>query len=172
VSDASLIVRGGKPEDLPAVEAIELACFGDPWSRAALASELQIDRLRLPLVAERAGCVVGYLMAWRIVDQLHVLNIAVRRDRQRSGVGTALLRAAAAAAARAGLAELTLEVRRGNRSARSFYRRHGFVEIGVRPGYYPDTGEDALVLACPVSALCEREGGPAGPADPGASISA
>lgn len=148
-----VVVRTASLADLFAVEAIERKSFSDPWSRAALASELVADRLRLPLVAEQGGEPVGYLMAWRVADQLHILNIAVRADRRRSGVGSRLLAAAALAAHAEGMSEITLEVRRGNRSARTFYRRHGFAEVGVRPGYYPDTGEDAILLSCPVATL-------------------
>jgi len=126
----AFIIRSACAADLAAIQRIELQSFVDPWSRAALAGELLPDRLRLPLVAEREGAVIGYLMAWRVVDQLHVLNLAVRSDWRRSGIGTALLMAAAGAARREGLTEITLEVRRGNRTARAFYARRGFAEIG------------------------------------------
>jgi len=90
--------------------------------------------------------VAGYLMAWVVHDELHVLNLAVARRVRRRGVGAALMAAALHLARREGLATVTLEVRRSNAGAQAFYREFGFREIGVRAGYYPDTGEDALVM--------------------------
>ena len=148
-----VVVREGGPADLAAVIAIENACFGDPWSPAALLGELLADELRLPLVAERDGATVGFLMGWRVADQLHVLNIAADPRCRRQGVGTALLRDAARRGLAAGLVEATLEVRRGNVAGRAFYRRLGFRESGVRARYYADTGEDAIILDCDLAAL-------------------
>ena len=113
-SEVRIAVRTPLPEDLLQVVAMENRSFVDPWSRMALEQELVSDRLRLPLVAEAAGKVVGYLMAWKIVDQLHVMNIATDPDYRRQGVGTALLRAAAGQGVEMGLVEVTLEVRESN----------------------------------------------------------
>ena len=139
-------VREAALSDLPTVERIERASFDDPWPTLALLQELAPSRLRLPLAAECGGEVVGYLMAWRTPDQLHILNVAVDPDRRRRGIAGALLEAALAVASREGLQEVTLEVRPGNAAALALYRRHGFAAAGLRPGYYADTGEDALVL--------------------------
>ncbi len=133
-------------EDLHQVLVLENRCFVDPWSPDALEQELASDRLRLPLVAEAGGKIVGYLMAWKIVDQLHVLNIAADPDYRRRGVGTALLRTAAGKATDMGLVEITLEVRESNNEARAFYLRHGFVATGLRRSYYADNGEDAIIM--------------------------
>lgn len=146
-------VRGGGPQDLRAVERIERASFADPWSRDTLYGELLADAMRLPLVAELDGQVCGFLMAWKVVDQLHVLNVAAAPPARRRGVGTALLLEAARLARAGGLAEITLEVRDGNRGARDFYRRHGFAETGLRPGYYADNGEDAVIMTAAVAAV-------------------
>lgn len=146
-------VRPAGPRDLAAVESIERASFADPWSRDALYGELLADALRLPLAAELDGRVCGFLMAWRVVDQLHVLNVAAAPDARRRGVGTALLREAARRALADGLLELTLEVRASNRGARDFYLRHGFAETGRRPRYYADNGEDAVIMTAPAAAV-------------------
>jgi [ribosomal protein S18]-alanine N-acetyltransferase len=152
-SQAGLVVRQGRPGDLNAVIRIENAAFDDPWSRDALYSELLADRMRMPLVAELNGVACGYLMAWRVVDQLHILNIATDPGILRRGVGTALLMAAARLAGQGGQKEITLEVRRSNRAARQFYSHHHFVEMGVRPGYYQDNGEDAIIMTATVESL-------------------
>ena len=141
-----LLIRPGSPADLKAVEAIEIASFGDPWVREAILQELIPSGLRFPLIAEIDGAVVGFLMAWRTPDQLHVLNVAVDPGRRRRGIGRSLLEAALAEARRCGFVEVTLEVRRGNEPALGMYREFGFRQEGIREGYYPDTGEDALIL--------------------------
>lgn len=158
----SLRVRPAAPGDLGAVQRIERACFTDPWSRDALFGELLADDMRLPLVAESEGEVCGFLMAWRVSDQLHVLNLAAAPAARRRGVGTALLQEAAREALAADLVEITLEVRAGNQGARAFYRRHGFAETGLRAGYYADNGEDAVIMTAATTQVLagDRAAGP------------
>lgn len=136
--------------DLVPIARIERESFSDPWSLPALLGELEASSLHLPLVAELDGEVAGYLMAWRVHDELHVLNLAVSRRHRRRGVAAALMAAAMDDGARSGLRLVTLEVRVGNEGARAFYQRLGFREDGIRPGYYTDTGEDALIMTCPL----------------------
>jgi ribosomal-protein-alanine N-acetyltransferase len=76
----------------------------------------------------------------------HITTIAVDPERQRASIGTRLLLALCEAARRRGATALTLEVRVSNEAAQALYRRFGFVPAGARKGYYPDTGEDALVM--------------------------
>ena len=158
MSDPSdgITVRPPRAGDLPDVVAMETASFTDPWTGDALEQELTPDRLRLPLVAESAGRLVGYLMAWKIIDQLHILNIASDPGFRRRGIGTALLKEAARQAMDLGLTELTLEVRESNAEARAFYLGHGFGATGRRPGYYADNGEDAIIMSCPTARLLGR----------------
>lgn len=143
---SSVRLRSAAPADLSQVEEIERHSFSDPWPRSALLTELQTDRLRRPLVAEIDGRVIGYLMAWRVLDQLHVMNLAIHRELRRQGVGTMLLQAALDLALREGLREVTLEVRDSNRAAQCFYAGHGFVPVGRRCAYYRDTHEDAIIM--------------------------
>lgn len=150
---ADCVIRPGRLADLDDVVRIEHASFDDPWSDLALAGELVEDILRLPLVAEVEGRVIGYVMAWKVAEQLHILNIAVDPDLRRAGIATLLLHACAREAIVLGLREITLEVRRSNTPAVRFYERHGFIEVGVREGYYADNGEDALIMNCEVDRL-------------------
>jgi len=154
-SGSAITVRAPRREDLFQVVALEKRCFVDPWEPEALEQELVADRLRLPLVAEVAGKLVGYLMAWKIVDQLHILNIAADPDLRRQGVGTALLFAAARKALEMEMEEITLEVRESNQEARAFYRGYGFVPTGLRQGYYVDNGEDAIIMTTRTAALLD-----------------
>ncbi len=145
--EAELYLRPASPADLARVEEIENRSFSDPWPRGALLAELHMDSLHCPFVAERAGSVEGYLMTWRIIDQLHVLNLAVCPTARRRGTGSRLLQAALAAARSWGLRKVALEVRESNMGARLFYAHHGFAEVGRRSGYYQDTGEDAIIMS-------------------------
>jgi ribosomal-protein-alanine N-acetyltransferase len=139
-------VRSPRPGDLAEVVAMENRSFQDPWAPEALEQELAPDRLRLPLVAETSGKVAGYLMAWKIFDQLHILNIATDPDFRRLGVGTALLGTATEKAGNMGMVDITLEVRESNQEAYAFYCKHGFVARGRRKSYYVDNGEDAIIM--------------------------
>ncbi len=149
---SDLVVRLGETSDLAAVVDLENRSFSDPWTPAALLGELVQDDLRLPLIATIDRQLVGYLMAWRVVDQLHILNIATDPEFLRRGIATALLREAARRGLELGMEEFTLEVRRSNTPAQAFYKKHGFCETGVRVGYYVDNGEDAVIMAGPLSA--------------------
>lgn len=149
------LVRLPRFDDLARIIELEDLCFRDPWSPLALQAELISDHLRRPLVAETGGVVTGYLMAWKVVEILHILNIATDPQWRRSGVATALLLAAARQARHEGQTLITLEVRRSNTEARAFYERHGFFETGVRPRYYADDGEDALIMDALLSDIPE-----------------
>jgi ribosomal-protein-alanine N-acetyltransferase len=153
--EAAVTIREPRPGDLVQVAALEKRCFADPWESGALEQELAPDRLRLALIAAAADRVVGYLMAWKIVDQLHILNIAADPDLRRRGVGTALLLAAARQAVALGMEEITLEVRDSNHEARAFYHAYGFVPTGRRRGYYADNGEDAIIMTTGAAALLD-----------------
>jgi len=144
--NSDLNIRQGEIADLAEVMRMEKAAFTDPWSLDAIFSELQADNMRVPLVAEMGTSLCGYLMAWRVADQMHILNIATDPNYLRRGVGTALLMKVAAMAAEGGQTEVTLEVRESNFGAREFYQRYHFAEIGIRPGYYQDNKESAIIM--------------------------
>lgn len=134
-------------EDLDQVVAIERASFRTPWSRSAFLSELLENQRACYLVARNgSGAIVGYAGAWLVLEEAHVTNVAVHPDWRRQGVGEALMRAIMETTAQKGARRMTLEVRTSNETARRLYERLGFVKIGVRPRYYQDNDEDALVM--------------------------
>ena len=140
-------VRYPKPDDLPEVLRIEAEVFDDPWPSTSLLTELRHDGMRRTLIAERDRQIVGYLMAWRVDVELHIINIAVSRSAQRHGIGRCLLDHGLEDGIALGCQVATLEVRASNRSACAFYEQAGFTQRGVREGYYSDNQEDALILA-------------------------
>lgn len=139
-------VRPAKPADLDALMLVEEESFSSPWSRSAIAAELEPGGQRVALAATEGGAVVGYLLAWVVADELHVLSVGVLGSHRRRGHASALLREALERGRQRGTRLCTLEVRVGNAPARAFYARHGFRELLRRPRYYHDPVEDALVL--------------------------
>jgi ribosomal-protein-alanine N-acetyltransferase len=121
---------------------------GDPaWTAEQFRSELAgVPHTRWYVVAEEAGDLLGYAGLFHSGDTADVQTLAVIPDRQRQGVGTALLDALVAEARRRGARDLLLDVREDNAPALAFYERHGFEHLSRRRGYYAHGRVDALVL--------------------------
>ena len=140
---AAIEVRRLTYADLPQVVAIERRAFTSPWSLAMFVLELSKPS-GVCLAATSEEELVGYLVCSRYDTVWHVMNIAVDPDRRRRGIGTALI---AALLEQVGPdAQVTLEVRRSNGGAQRLYERFGFRSAGVRPRYYADNGEDAVIM--------------------------
>ena len=133
-------------EDIPAVHAIESASFPTPWPPYAFRQELETNRMAHYLVVRAGERVIAYAGIWLMVDEAHVTTFAVLPAYRRRGVGGLLLSGLMALSADTGATVLTLEVRLGNVAARQLYQRFGFRPVGVRPRYYSDNGEDALIM--------------------------
>ena len=127
--------------------AIERVSFPSPWARALFEEEIGRDFSdAIVVIEEPAGEVAGYAVCWTVGEESHLLNIAVRPDARRLGVGRSMVKECIRRAALAGGRRIVLEVRLGNDEAIRLYRREGFRPVGLRKGYYTDTGEDAIVL--------------------------
>jgi ribosomal-protein-alanine N-acetyltransferase len=135
--------------DLDRVVELEAQAFSNPWSRAMLKSELD-HAWSTVLLAEVPGpggpAVSGFAIFWVVADELQILNVAVDRVARRRGLGRTLLDAALARAREQGCRIAHLEVRRSNEAARALYEAFGFRPVGVRPAYYQDDREDAVVM--------------------------
>ncbi len=127
------------------IHAIEHRSFPDPWPLRFFREELAKVDLAHARVALKDGRVVGYLIAWFILDEVHLGNLAVHPDCRRQGIGRALLEELITRAERHGSSFITLEVRAGNRAAMSLYARYLFRPAGVRKGYYAGR-EDAVIM--------------------------
>jgi ribosomal-protein-alanine N-acetyltransferase len=139
-------------DDLAAVEAMSRESFADtalalteeiarPWSRIWIAREIASGHVR-----RDHDSPVGFLVAWHVADELHILNVATASAMRRRGVAAALLVEGLAYARANAIRILILEVRRSNRPAIRLYRKLGFTALGMRPGYYADNGEDAIEM--------------------------
>lgn len=132
--------------DLPAVHAIERASFAVPWPDDAYRNELATNRLASYVIARAADAIVGFAGLWVMVDEAHVTTFAVHPRWRRRGVGERLLLALIDIAVARQAREATLEVRLSNMPARRLYEKYGFRPVGIRPRYYSDNGEDALIM--------------------------
>ena len=143
---SELCIREMLDEDIDAVVVVENQSFSTPWSRKAFEEELNGNELAHYLVVEEAGRLIGYAGFWIVVDEAHVTNVALLPECRGRGLGTLLLEHMIVAAKMLGALSMTLEVRPSNTAARSLYSRRGFEERGIRPNYYAELGEDALIM--------------------------
>ena len=152
----ALRLRPMRVEDISEIRAIEVRSFKLPWSETAfrrVIEEMPHSRL---LVAEFSGWpgqkeaggggIVGYACWWEVVDECHITNVTVSPDFRRRGAGKFLLEGILDDARRRGSLRATLEVRAGNEAAIALYEKFGFSSVAMRRRYYPDNGEDALVM--------------------------
>lgn len=143
----ALTIRHAKPGDLAALVTIERRSFAIPWSEASLAAELSGGDQSTVLVAVTPeDQVIGYIGCWFVFEEGQINNIAVDPGWRHSGVGTALISSLIALGRQQGIRQYLLEVRTSNTPARALYRKFGFVESGMRRGYYRDNDEDAIIM--------------------------
>ena len=149
-----LVIESMGLDDVPAIQAIEEASFTTPWPPDAYRSELQTNRMAHYLVARAGDTVAAYGGMWLMVDEAHITTFAVHPAWRRQGIGERLLLAFLDLAVDRGAHEATLEVRLSNLPARRLYEKYGFRPVGLRPNYYSDDREDALIMT--TEPLAER----------------
>ena len=137
-------------DDVPEVLAIERRSFATPWTEENFRHEVEANPVALNRVLRADGAVAGYVSAYLIAGELQINDIAVAPEMRRRGFGRRLLDDVLAIAQERAAVVATLEVRPSNAAARALYAARGFVEAGRRPGYYPESGEDALLLELPL----------------------
>jgi ribosomal-protein-alanine N-acetyltransferase len=135
------------PRQVEDLLEVERASFTNPWTRDMYLAELENPDVSFFLLArDRASRTVGFCAFWRVLDELHINNLAVLPAYRRQGVASALLRRVLAEGRTLGAVRATLEVRRSNAAALQLYERFGFEVAGVRRNYYTQPDEDALIL--------------------------
>lgn len=142
-------------DDVADVHRIEADSFPAPWPDYAFRQELQTNRLAHYLVVRVGSETVAYGGMWLMVDEAHITTFAVRPEWRRRGIGARLMLDMMALARELGARVATLEVRLSNRPARALYGRFGFRPVGIRPRYYSDNAEDALIMTTPPLATPE-----------------
>jgi ribosomal-protein-alanine N-acetyltransferase len=146
-----VFLRRATAADVPALARLEAACFTHPWTEAQIADEVSGVAPGMVLVLEGRPVEDERIRAYGsfrlVLDELHVLNVAVAPGHRRRGLARSLLAFALAKASRMGATRGLLEVRAGNAQALALYESLGFRPIGRRRAYYRDPLDDALVLA-------------------------
>lgn len=131
--------------DIKAVVKIEADSFYDAWNENMLLGELN-NSLTHYLVMEQAGDVIGYAGFWLVTGEAQITRVAVAKAQRGMGYGTRLAAALVAKAWELGAEAVTLEVRESNIAAQKVYLTCGFASEGVRPNYYEDNHENAVIM--------------------------
>jgi ribosomal-protein-alanine N-acetyltransferase len=143
----NLLIRRMKLEDVPTVHEIDVLSFSLPWPERSFRFEVTENPASRGWVTELDGRVIAMLVLWLVVDEAHIATIATHPDFQRQGIGEQLMIAALCAAREEGAQRAFLEVRASNVAAQAMYKKYGFVVDGIRPRYYKNNFEDAILMS-------------------------
>jgi len=139
-------VRRLRGEDAPELVSIVAAAPGAAgWSVETYENFIRSGEC-LSLAHESGGRITGFIVARRLGEEAEVLNLAVRPEARKKGIGEILLQAALEEVRNMGVTRIYLEVRESNTQAKSFYQNHGFAVTGVRPKYYREPDEAAILM--------------------------
>lgn len=141
-----LAIRRMTLEDVPIVHEIDTLSFSLPWTERSFRFELTENPVSRNWVAESGGRITAMLTLWLIVDEAHIATLATHPGFRRQGIGERLMIAALVSARNEGARRSFLEVRAGNAGALALYKKYGFVVAGIRPRYYKDNNEDAILM--------------------------
>lgn len=147
--------------DIEPLMAIEAECFHAPWGRLSFEAEIA-GRNAYGIVAKtresgREPRIIGYICFRLVVGEIHLFRIAVAPRWRGRGVASQLLAECLHTARRHDAVAVLLEARPSNHEALALYRKFGFKVIAVRPNYYPDSREDALMLQKPLTGLTQSD---------------
>lgn len=149
-----LVIRRMLLEDVAQVYEIDKLSFSLPWTERSFRFEVAENSAARTWVAETVNeqgenIIVGMLVLWMILDEAHIGTIATHPDYRRLHIGEKILAHSLLDASQLGANVSMLEARRGNTPALSMYMRFGYQVDGVRPRYYQDNGEDAILMSLP-----------------------
>jgi [ribosomal protein S18]-alanine N-acetyltransferase len=147
------IIQPATLEDLPHILQLEEACFSAPWTRKMLEAELSGNPFAHFLLAKQAprGSVssipiVGYLCYWIVFEEVRLMNLAVIESMRHRGIARSLVCTALQTGLSQSAHRAVLEVRASNRAAQTLYQGFGFSQTAVRPKYYTNPVEDAVLM--------------------------
>jgi len=138
-------LRSAVPSDLDQIHALEQACSRNPWTRDGIASGLSSEDSLFLVLENQENRIIGFACSSLILDELHILEVAVDKNNRNKGLGALLVNRLLQAAAAGKAKRAYLEVRRSNLSAIRLYEKCGFTAEAVRAGCYGD-GEDAVFM--------------------------
>ena len=140
-----ITIRTMTEDDCNAVAELERQLFSMPWSEEGFKSAVAIAQ-NIFLVAEEEGEICGYIGMYHALDEGEITNVGVAPCRQNQGIGWKLMQAAINMAKQQGIIQIVLEVRISNVSAIHLYEKCGFVNCGIRKGFYEMPKEDAYIM--------------------------
>lgn len=140
-------IRSMTSSDVDAVAKLEASIFSQPWSRQGFLDALRMEHAVF-LVAQDEEEVVGYIGMYCSLDEGEITNVAVDSRKRCMGIGGMLIAAMKQEATQRGIAQIVLEVRVSNESAIHLYEKNGFVNQGIRKGFYELPKEDAYIMIC------------------------
>lgn len=138
-------IRDMNADDVTEVMKIERASFNEPWAEIHFYFDLY-SKVSYNWVAVNKDELYAYICFWKIKDEMHINNIAVKEANRKQGIAQKLLDKLTNFARKSNMKKMTLEVNEYNMSARAFYKKNGFMEVGRRPKYYEHDQADALIL--------------------------
>ena len=149
--EPGITIRRMEIDDLAQVTELDRISFSLPWPVSSFKFELESNQVSRcwvveTQVAEQRPVLVGMIVVWLIVDELHIATLAVHPHFRKQGIARHLLVHTLIDAFHSGATRSFLEVRSGNIAARTLYANFGFQEVGIRPHYYQDNGEDAVMM--------------------------
>jgi ribosomal-protein-alanine N-acetyltransferase len=139
-------IRKMAVEDVPAVAELDKISFSLPWPERSFRFEVTDNPASRCWVAEVDGRVVGMIVAWLFVDEVHIATLATHPDFRRQGIAQKLLTHTLRYTSDEGAVSSFLEVRESNLAAQAMYRKFGYENTGRRKRYYKDNDEDAVLM--------------------------
>lgn len=146
INKMDINIRKMEKDDIKTILEIERESFTTPWSEESFELEITKNQLARYIVAELGDRVVGYGGIWLILDEGHITNIAVKSEYRGRDIGKALVEGLIYICSVEGINNMTLEARVSNVVAINLYKKYGFIESGIRPNYYLDDNEDAIIM--------------------------
>lgn len=142
----AITIRPMRLSDIEAVSKLERRSMSLPWSSSAYVTEVNNPNAHYLVAKSEDGSVVGYGGIWVIMDEMHITTLAVDPASRGKKIGERILIVLLEEAMRRGANRATLEVRQSNRIAQNLYHKYGFQEVAMRPRYYSDNGENAVIM--------------------------
>jgi ribosomal-protein-alanine N-acetyltransferase len=142
-----ITIRHANREDLDWIVAMEREIFSTPWSRNGFEFELECGDAVFAAAVDD-GEPAGFIIMHTMGPQAEIFNVAVSPAHRRKGAADAMMTYVLKKARELGVEQIFLEVRRSNAAAQALYRKYGFGVGGVRPGYYDEPKEDAILMDC------------------------
>jgi ribosomal-protein-alanine N-acetyltransferase len=140
-----IVYRRANSKDIVDIFYVESRCFKSPWSMESIREDISENERALYVVAAEGGRIIGFCAMHSVFDEGHIMNVAVLEEYRGKRIGEKLLKKMFELAPPE-VENYTLEVRVSNAPAIKLYTRMGFRSFGLRPGYYADTGESAMIM--------------------------